>query len=309
MMDKKVVIVNRNIASYKVQSNACVLFTKSSYEAANHLLEMSPSVIEMVGGDGTLSATLNDVLTREAGYLNGKLIQIRPRGSGNDRYKTLTDLKAKIGSAIDVYAGDEKAGDAFRIITDDYLLATVNGKFKRYIFNVGGIGLDSQTLIEYEELRNKNIPSSLKYFGAASKAIYKLNGSRGMVEYSSSFNECGQSEPIMFLFMLGTYFGGGMPVNRRLQENDGLFESLILSRANNLKLYSSLVSISILKKSQYKNQIVNYLQPSDKIVLTVRNSGNYYFESDGELLCDGSKPVEVEHISIEVAGKISYLVD
>lgn len=307
MEEKRVVIVNKNVTSYKTQSNSCVFFTTGSSEAASHLLSVNPDIMEFVGGDGTFSASLNDALLQNPDFLNGKLVKIIPKGSGNDRYKSLIEIIERKNKGSDPQ--NKTTNTDRQIVSDDFLLATINGTIKRYVFNIGGIGLDSQTLLEYETLRGKKIPPSLKYFGAATTAINKLNGYKGLVNYSSGkfINE--KAEPIMFLFMLGKYFGGGMPINNRLINNDGLFESVILSRGTNLKLYRSLVGISLLKQSQYNNPIVKYLEPSSIAELNVLNADKFYFESDGEVLSAYNQPIEVKHIRIEVAGKINYLLE
>lgn len=307
MEEKRVVIVNKNVTSYKTQSNSCVFFTSGPAEAARHLLSVNPNIMEFVGGDGTFSASLNDALLQNPDFLNGKLVKIIPKGSGNDRYKSLTEINERKNKGSDPQSKTDNTDR--QIFSDDFLLATINGNIKRYVFNIGGIGLDSQTLLEYETLRGKMIPPSLKYFGAATSAINKLNGYKGLVNYSSGKYVNEKAEPIMFLFMLGKYFGGGMPINNRLINNDGLFESVILSRGTNLKLYRSLVGISLLKQSQYNNPIVKYLEPSSAAELNVLNADKFYFESDGEVLAANNQPLEVKHIRIEVAGKINYLLD
>lgn len=304
---KRVVIVNKNVASYSIQSNSCVLFTSRSAEAAQHLLTLNPDIIEFVGGDGTFSSSLNDTLLQNPDFLNGKLVKIIPKGSGNDRFKSLTEIierQNKVPNRKKEVNSAEK-----QIVTDDFLLATINGNIKRYVFNIGGIGLDSQTLIEYEAMRKFMIPPSLKYFGAATTAINKLNGYKGLVNYTAGKYVGETAEPIMFLFMLGKFFGGGMPINSRLVENDGKFEPVILSRGTNFKLYRSLIGISLLKQSQYDNPIVKYLEPVDYAELNVLNADKFYFESDGEIVSQNNQPVEVKQLKIEVAGKISYLIE
>lgn len=307
MEEKRVVIVNKNVSSYKTQSNSCVFFTSGSAEAASHLLTVNPDIMEFVGGDGTFSASLNDALIENPDFLNGKLVKIIPKGSGNDRFKSLSEIIERKNKSSDSEIKHKLTER--QIVSDDFLLATINGNIKRYVFNIGGIGLDSQTLLEYEAMRGKKVPASLKYFGAATTAINKLNGYKGLVNYSIGKNINEKAEPIMFLFMLGKYFGGGMPINNRLINNDNMFESVILSRGTNLKLYRSLVGISLLKQSQYNNPIVKYLEPSSFAELVVLNADKFYFESDGEVLSVQNQPIEVKHIMIEVAGKINYLIE
>ncbi len=309
MEKKRVVIVNQNITRYKAQPEAEVVFTSSSKDAANNLINLNPRIIELVGGDGTLSGTLNDVLIANGSFLKDKLIKITPRGSGNDRHKSLIELN-RAGLYSTLAGNFEKTEDgAIRIITDDYLLATINDTYQRYIFNVGGIGLDSQTLLEYEDLRRRKMPATFRYFEAATKAIYKLNGSVGKVDYDVPGIGLDSAEPVMFLFMLGKYFGGGMPINQKLQNNDGMFESVILRRGTNLKLFRSLIAISMLQQPQYNNPLVSYLKPMNKVKLQVDNTDKFYFESDGEVLMEGNKPVTVRKIEVEIAGKITYLLD
>ncbi len=309
MEKNRVVIVNQNITRYKAQPETEVVFTNSSKDAANNLINLNPRIIELVGGDGTLSGTLNDVLFADGSFLKDKLIKITPRGSGNDRHKSLIELER--AGRYSTTAGNHliSEGGPVKIITDDYLLATINDKYQRYIFNVGGIGLDSQTLLEYEDLRRRQMPATFRYFEAATKAIYKLNGTVGKVDYQLPGVGMDSAEPVMFLFMLGKYFGGGMPINQKLQNNDGKFESVILKRGTNLKLFRSLIAISMLQQPQYNNPLVSYLQPMDKVKLQVGNTDKFYFESDGEVLMDDNRPVTVRKIEVEIAGKITYLLD
>jgi len=309
MEDQRIIIVNKNITSFTSADDSRVFFTSSSQEAASHLISSNAGIIEFVGGDGTFSASLNDVLAIDPDFLNGKLVKIHPQGSGNDRINSLSELhkQKKTYSRAPLNMAGKISPD--KIITDDYLLAIINGEHKRYVFNAAGIGLDSQTLLEYEKLRHSMLPSTLRYFGAATTAIYKLNGYKGLVKYNDNDRPPEMAEPVMFLFMLGKYFGGGMPINSRLVNNDGLFESLILSRGTNLKLFRSLIAISLLKQSQYHNPVVNYIPPSPYLQLDVLSSDKFYFESDGEVLFRNNNPVEIKSIEITVAGKIQYLMD
>jgi diacylglycerol kinase family enzyme len=309
MEEKRVVIVNKNVASYISRNDSCVFFTGSSGEAAEKLLAIQPEIVEFVGGDGTFSATLNDVLFNDPGFLKDRKIIIQPKGSGNDRIKALMEINKRVHHSGVSSKEGLKSTSGSTIIRDDYLLATINGSIKRYIFNIGGIGLDSQTLLEYEARRELKVPPSLKYFGAATAAIHRLNGYKGLVNYSAGKAINQSAEPVMFLFMLGKYFGGGMPINGRLAHDDGQFEAVILNRGTNLKLYSSLVAISLLKQSQYTNPIVNYLDPVSSAELKILSTDKFYFESDGEVLMDGKKPLEIKEITVEVAGKISYLME
>lgn len=309
MEEKRVVIVNKNVASYISRNDSCVFFTGSSGEAADKLLATHPDIVEFVGGDGTFSATLNDVLFRDPTFLQGKRVLIRPKGSGNDRIKSLSEIKKRENPSVINPAEEKESLKGNTIIRDDYLLATINGNIKRYIFNIGGIGLDSQTLLEYEARRELKVPPSLKYFGAATAAIHRLNGYKGLVNFSAGKHVNQTAEPVMFLFMLGKYFGGGMPINGRLAHDDGQFEAVILNRGTNLKLYSSLVAISLLKQSQYTNPIVRYLDPVSAAELKILSKDKFYFESDGEVLMQGGKPLEIREIKVETAGKINYLME
>lgn len=309
MEDQRIIIVNKNITSYIPADDSRVFFTSSSQEAASHLANSKAGIIEFVGGDGTFSATLNDVLTIDPGFLNGRLVRIHPKGSGNDRIKSLTEIANQQISHGGINPEMSGISPKSRIVADDYLVATINGEHKRFVFNAAGIGLDSQTLLEYEKLRQSMLPPTLRYFGAASAAIYRLNGYKGLVKYNSGGNQPEMAEPVMFLFMLGKYFGGGMPINSKLKNNDGLFESLILSRGTNLKLFRSLIAISLLKQSQYHNPVVRYIPPSPFIKLDVLSSDKFYFESDGEVLVRNNNPVEIKSIEVSTAGKIHYLME
>lgn len=153
------------------------------------------------------------------------------------------------------------------------------------------------------------LPPTLRYFGAASTAINKLNGYKGLVKYSGADQQPEMAEPVMFLFMLGKYFGGGMPINSQLLNDDGRFESLILNRGTNLKLFKSLIAISFLKQAQNHNPVVRYIPPSDYMQLEVLSSDKFYFESDGEVLSINGKPIEINNLKVSIAGKIHYLMD
>ena len=308
MFDDRLVIVNHRIKPRPVRPGGKLFLTASASEGAAVLLKSGAQVIEFAGGDGTFSATLDAALLQNPDYLQGRMIRIQPRGTGNDRHKSLHEI-------FSAYRNDRTSQPSVyeyngrHFLTDDYLLVTLNGKYRRHVFNIAGIGLDSQALIEYEDFRGWPWPSSLKYFGAATRAIHKLNGYHGKVEFSSGSGGTGKAEPIMFLFMLGKYFGGGMPVNGRLQPDDGRFESVILQRGTPLKLYRTLAEISLLGRPQYKNDIVRYLDPSSTAEVSVISSDKFYFESDGEIFTVNGQPLEVQHLSVRTAGKITYMLD
>lgn len=301
MEDNRVVVVNSKIAHYDAPASSHLFLTSSSAEAAESILQTDARIVELVGGDGTLSATLNDVLAVRPDFLQQREIVINPKGSGNDRIKSLRELAKERGL--------EGAVSAPCLITDDYLLATINGKYRRYVFNIAGIGLDSHTLLEYEAMRKWLVPAKLRYFGAASRSIFRLNGYKGNVNYRLSDALGKSAEPIMFLFMLGKYFGGGMAVNHKLNLNDGRFESLILSRGSHGKLFAALFAISVLQKSQEGNPLVDYLETTDRLQLTLSSRDTFFFESDGEVLSDSGRPVEVHDLQIETAGKITYRLE
>lgn len=301
MEEKWVAVVNRRIAQYNTPLPSNHFLTSSSEEAASQILQSGANIIELVGGDGTLSATLNDILTRDRNFLHQKQIVINPKGSGNDRIKSLKEISRRYKS-VDTDL-------PYTLVTDDYLLATINGKYRRFVFNIAGIGLDSHSLLAYEAMRSWMVPGKLRYFGAASRSIFKLNGYKGNVEFRVDEAARQSAEPIMFLFMLGKYFGGGMAVNHQLCPNDNRFESLILRRGSHVKLFSSLFSISVLQKSQEGNPLVDYLAPSHQIHLHLTSRDKFFFESDGEVLSDGGQPVEVHELKIETAGKITYRLD
>lgn len=301
MENNRVVVVNSKIARYDAPASSHLFYTTSSAEAARSILQTNTRILEFVGGDGTLSATLNDVLASEPDFLKEREIVINPRGSGNDRIKSLREFE-KLSDIAGTSASPF-------LITDDYLLATINGRYKRYVFNIAGIGLDSHTLLEYEAMRKWLVPGKLRYFGAAARSIFRLNGYKGNVQYQRGNSDVQTAEPIMFLFMLGKYFGGGMAVNHQLNINDGRFESLILNRGSHGKLFAALFAISVLQKSQEGNPLVDYLETADRLQLTLSSRDKFFFESDGEVLTDEGRPVEVHELQIETAGKITYRLE
>ena len=315
---EKIIIVNGNIVKNTDEVNDLYnkfgyqpFFTKSASEASDLILDLDPKIIEIVGGDGTYSSTLNEVLKSDDTFLEHKLVQLIPAGSGNDKSRIFG--KKNILSLLKKHLIDSDFWNDFfnenyfnelndNYIKDDFLLATINNEHERFVFNVGGLGLDSQTLIEYNEMRNEDINPLLKYYLAANKAIDKLNGFDSKLYYNTP-EESGTLDSIMFLFMAGKYFGSGMPINKKCQTCDGKFEMVSLKKANPLSLQLSLMSLSLLKMGQKFNPLVRYLKPSSEADIKVQGNG-FYFESDGEIL----KDVVVNEINVKAYGKINYLV-
>ncbi len=300
----ELVIVNNNIKRVNSSDMASsdskkVIPTSSSFEAACEILSSSPRVVNFVGGDGTFSDTLNEVLKVEPGFLDSSFVKLSPFGSGNDKYRFLED--------------NVNGGGVFR---DDFLEVTINDVYKRFVFNVGGIGLDAQGVIEYDNL-SRGFSSSLRYVLASARAIGKLNGYQGILKYDAKFFEKDNMsskvdviKPVMFLFMVGKYFGNGMPINEGAVFDDGNFESAYFSRGSNFSLYKSLAELSFLKKPQINNGLASYFKhPLSRLDLSVLSYDDFYFQSDGEVLKDREcSPVPVKELSVKPAGKVNYLV-
>lgn len=308
MQKERIIIVNQGISKRKGNPEGRVFLTSSAAEGAAVLLNSDARIIEFWGGDGTFSSTLDEALVKNPSFLEGKQIKIHPGGTGNDRHKSLREI-------FSAFLKDKNrspavfTSDGHHCMSDDYLVATINGKYRRHIFNIGGIGLDSQTLIAYDNFRKKRMPSSLKYFGAAIQSISRLNGYQGSIEYTTDSKCVEKAGPIMFLFMLGRYFGGGMSINSRLIADDGLFEAVILNRASKFELYRSLAAISLLKQPQYNNPVAKYLDPAPVMELLINSGDAFWFESDGEVFTVEGNPLKVSHLKVETAGKITYLLD
>lgn len=300
-------ITRKNIEEVKklVDEANQTIFSNSAKKSAKSILKSEPKIIQIYGGDGTLSATLNEVLSIDTKFLEHRYIQIMPAGTGNDKYKFLKEQK-------------RKNKDELEVMIDDFLLATINKKHKRYIFNVGGIGLDAQSIVESEKLRN-TILSKLRYDIGGFRAIHKVNGFESRMSYALNYakdeNEeimSGQIEnPLMFLFATGKYFGAGKPISKNLTRNDGLFEPILLRKGKHINLYTSLLALSVLKQPQHNNPLVQYLPLTDILALKIQESNKFMFESDGELLMmreEKPTPVKVQEITVQTSGKINYLV-
>lgn len=299
-------ITRKNIAEVNELVNASnqTIFSNSAKESAKSILESEPKIIQIYGGDGTLSATLNEVLSIDTKFLEHRYIQIIPTGTGNDKYKFLKEQKRK--------------KDELKVMIDDFLLATINREHKRYIFNVGGIGLDAQSIFESEKLRN-TILSKLRYDIGGFRAIHKVNGFESRMSYALSYAKDEREDvvreqienPLMFLFATGKYFGAGKPISKTLTRNDGLFEPVLLRKGKHIHLYKSLLALSVLKQPQHNNPLVQYLPLTDILALNIKENDKFMFESDGELLMISEEkptPVKVQEITVQTSGKINYFV-
>jgi diacylglycerol kinase family enzyme len=305
VLNKKILLSNSYLERLRGISSRDVFFSKDSKEASEFILKKNPEIIELYGGDGTFSSTLNEVLKVDGEFLNDRYVKIIPAGTGNDKFKSLKEYK----NDLNAKSRNKKQQDSsLEVVVDDFLVAKVNDKYQRFIFNEGGIGLNSQTILNYESIQNKNLPPSLQYLIAATNSISKLNGFESHITYNSKNFLGTLKNPLMFLFMLGKYFGGGMPINNDFELGDGFFETGLFKRGNKFDLYSSLFSLSVLKKNQKKNPLANYLPKTDELSIEISGSDKFYFESDGELLKQDSKVIEIKSLNVKTFGKISYLV-
>lgn len=227
-------------------------------------------VVVAVGGDGTLHEVGNGIIQTNRHTTQGALLGWVPAGTGNDLARTIGIPRVPRQALSVILDGATRAVD----------VGCVND---RYFFNVSGIGFDARVAQEVAKL-SRYTRGPLAYVLAALQLLPRLKNAE--IHLRADGVEFSQKS---LLVAVGNcrYYGGGMMICPRAQEDDGLLDLCIagdLSRYEVLAAFKSAFQgkhLSLPKVAYYSVPWVEISGPSDVLV-----------HADGQVI--GNLPVRYE---------------
>ncbi len=184
---------------------------------ADEALREGADEIVCIGGDGTISETVNGLAGRPA------LILFVPCGTGNDFVRMLKLPKDPLEALKLQLDGEEKRIDVGRV--ND-----------RYFLNISGAGFDTEVLRQAERFKRfgKGLIPYLFGLFAALKSFVPLK-----IEMRANGRTVRRTVTI-FSVGNGRYLGGGMKAVPNARINDGLFDVILADRVGKLGILKFL---------------------------------------------------------------------
>lgn len=225
-----------------------------------------------VGGDGTLHAIVNGVLSVNTVNNSEIKIGIIPIGTGNDWVKTYSISKDYKEAIKIIKAEHTKKQDIGKIT-----LIPENKVF--YFNNLAGIGFDGFVVNKVHKFKNLG---SLAYLSGALVSLFSYK--KPLLEIT--FNATVIKSKTLLLFVgICKYCAGGMQLTKNPNPSDGLFD---ISFVKNITLFQIIANIPGLFNGKIvENRIVkNY--KSNQLEIKVLDNQETYIQADGELIGSGN---------------------
>ncbi|MCJ8315071.1 MAG: YegS/Rv2252/BmrU family lipid kinase [Saccharospirillaceae bacterium] len=222
----------------------------------------------VIGGDGLINLSVNVIAKTTI-----ELIVI-PAGSGNDFSRTL-------------YAGQKL--NIKKLLTSPSKKLNLIQVNNRYCINVAGLGFDVYSL-------NKMSVTLKKYMGSFAYTICAI---RSLFSYQSHkieyFNEtCWQStRPLLMVFALGRYFGGGLQVNPGVVHDNQEGFTMILCEDKGF-LFTVKALVFLLFSQHFRLSSISVKKTKS---IKIKSNQAICLELDGELVSFSAKQlIKIKYI-------------
>ncbi|MEP7363628.1 MAG: diacylglycerol kinase family protein [Acidobacteriota bacterium] len=247
-------------------------------ELASKLLEEGFERILAVGGDGTISETLNGFF-REGQPINPSAeLGILPMGTGGDFQRTLgiTDMITAVQAVL---AGKTKIIDAAHISFERH----GGGRASRYFINLASFGMGGEVAT-----RAKNALSSMSgkaaFMYATVEVFFRYQAKT--VELSLDGGAPTTHKILNIAIGNGRYHGGGMHVCPQALLDDGMLEVTVI---DSLGMFTLAKDLPVLySENVYKHPKVHHHRAKE---LRATSNEKVSIEVDGEAL--GTLPIDV----------------
>ena len=237
-----------------------------------------------VGGDGTLHAIVNGILSVNTENISTSLnnqseikIGIIPIGTGNDWVKTYNISKNYKEAITTIKAENSQKQDIGKIT-----LIPENSVF--YFNNLAGIGFDGFVVNKVHKFKNLG---SLAYLSGALVSLFSYKKPLLEITFNSKVIK---SKTLLLFVGICKYCAGGMQLTKNPNATDGLFD---ISFVKNITLFQIIANIPELFNGKIvENKIVeNY--KSNQLVIKVLDNHKTYIQADGELIGSGNFKVNL----------------
>lgn len=226
----------------------------------------------VIGGDGTLSSTINAVVSSENPALPLAFV---PTGRGKDTARSLSSWTASAMTGGRFELAESTQVDLVRI--------KLQGGNKRYAINLSSIGVGAHAAAMANRI--PRIFGSLSYVLGAAKgfvplrpfqATFTIDGKRHNVDNALLIAACN-----------GKSFGGGIYIAPEAQQRDGLLDVVVASNANLADLALQLGKLK--SGTPFDHPALSRWQAES---IEIEPVDTIHFEADGEAL--SSQPIRYE---------------
>lgn len=257
------------------------LFTRHPHHAAtlaSQLLDEGFDRILAVGGDGTISETMNGFF-REGRPINPEAeLGILPMGTGGDFQRTLG--VPDLDTAVRVILG----GKTRRIDVAQISYQSHAGiPESRYFVNLTSFGMGGEVAVRAKNALS-GLSGKLAFMYATVEVFFRYQAK--MVELSLDGGPASTHRILNVALGNGRYHGGGMHVCPRAQLDDGVLDVTIIEALGMFTLAKDLPVLY--SENIYKHPKVHHARASR---IRARSSAKVAIEVDGEAV--GTLPIEV----------------
>lgn len=266
---------------------------------ANHAGELARQMAEemgirrflVLGGDGTISETINGLMRARISDPENLEFGFMPRGTGND-YGRFWKLTKNYRESLDRFFNGKPQPIDVGCVT--YLR---NGEEQKYYFlNSIGFGVDARTC-QYTSVMKYYVGShSINYFFSLLMALGHHKSRRVVV----TTKEGETLDFPMFAMNIGNgpYVGGGLQLNPAADPRDGIFHSMFINKPSFGQVLSAIPRIfnGHLTDLDFIHTFVSSDLTIDSPVVdedSGQHLNHFSFEADG-IIVDTTGPLHVE---------------
>jgi YegS/Rv2252/BmrU family lipid kinase len=247
-------------------------------ELAGELLDQGFERILAVGGDGTISETVNGFF-RDGRPINPAAeFGILPMGTGGDFQRTLGIRNMEAAVEV-VRAGKPKLIDAAEITFERH----TGGRASRYFINLTSFGMGGEVATRAKNALS-GVSGKLAFLYATVEVFFRYQAKT--VELTLDDGEPSTHKILNVAIANGRYHGGGMHVCPKALLDDGLLEITIIDALGMLTLAKDLPVLY--SDNVYKHPKVHHFHA--KLVRAASNE-RVSIEVDGEAL--GTLPIDI----------------
>lgn len=280
----KLYLKNKLRKAFECEAFECT-FTET--QRRHHALELSQKVVERgtdyliaVGGDGTVSETINGLMLSPKEKRKNVILGVLPKGTGNDYARVLHVEDSPEQLARLIGQNQPYAVDVGEIEFTDF-----QGKRQsRFFDNVADIGLGAETVAQVNEA-SKFWGGNFTFIRATLKAFVKNKPKLIRIE-SPHFQWSGKV--VTLCIAKGKYFGSGLGIAPQAQLDDGLLQLAIVGNVTKMDFVKNLPALK--KAKIIKHPEIFYHRVTQCTIATQEK--NCLLEMDGEVV--GFPPLKVK---------------
>ena len=222
-----------------------IAFTAKETEYKGHATELARDFVEsgcdkilVWGGDGTISETVNGIMTANIPEEKRKTIQLGliPRGTGND-FGRFWGLTRNYKRSLDIFfAGKPQPLDVGRLTYFE------NGVEKhKYFINSIGYGVDPLTCVYADKLKPFIGSHHSNYLFGLIAALFRQEPIPVTLKVDGA--ECFKAGLFTMNVGNGPYSGGGIRQNPDADPRDGIFNAMFVERPTLKELFKALPNL------------------------------------------------------------------